>query len=138
MIYCLQRGYPIHRYPLLATLQRGHPIHWCHFLATWFIVCIPSIDALFQPHALSLGWSDIRELVISVSTSLTKGFCYQRKPLNQGFLYIGKIEVDTLNVFRSERWLGQPLRNICVANYDGYVPFVVSTSLSTRDLSPDL
>jgi len=40
------------------------------------------------------------------------------------------IEVIISTVLRLPPWLGWPLRNICVTNDHGYVPFVVSTSRS--------
>ena len=43
----------------------------------------------------------------------------ERKLLNQGFLV-----VITSEVFRSQTWLGLPLRNICVINHHWYVPLL--------------
>ena len=37
------------------------------------------------------------------------------------------LQVITSKVLRSPPWLGWPLWNICVTNYHGYVPLVVST-----------
>jgi hypothetical protein len=59
---------------------------------------------------ISLSWSDIPELVVSIRISLIEG-CY----LQEKVLVI------------APPWLGWPLWNICVTNDNGYVPIVAST-----------
>ena len=43
---------------------------------------------------------------------------------------IGWVEVITLKVLRSSRWLGKPLRKMCVTNEHDYGLHIVSTSWS--------
>jgi hypothetical protein len=136
-IHCLWTGDHIHRCPgdslfvnrtshpyvppfnhMSYCLQGGHSIHWCHFLTMAFIVCkqdSPTLDALVQPHDLSLSWSDIPELVVPVKIS-ERGLLLSRKLLNQGFSITSK-------VLLLPRW-----RNIFVAMYPGYATRIVSTS----------
>jgi hypothetical protein len=62
---------------------------------------------------------------------LDRGLIAANKEATEPRVPLGYAEVITSNVLRSPRWLGRPLCNICVTNDHGYVPLLLSTSMSS-------
>ena len=83
------------------------------FLLRTFHLYVATFPQQLHMEYISISWSDIPELVVSIRISLIEGCCLQEKVL---------VIVP--------QWLGWPLWNICVTNDNGYVPIVVSTPRS--------
>ena len=109
---------PIHRLPLYLW-QSGHPICTYPWLTIWFIIYL-SVDSIFQSLWFLSGFPWPRDSA-SKKRPWTKGSYI----LVNWSHHFERFSVSTMT------WL--TVTNICVANYDEYVQYVVSTSWSIRD-----